>query len=77
MFVVFINHLRLWVAHMPRFSVANVHLPRIVNSGCADEVWIVPCGPRPDKPHLCLDDDDERLVGGDWNMFVHINDGSI
>eukprot|EP00435_Cladocopium_sp_Y103_P001590 s3007_g1.t1 len=24
----------------------------IVNSGCADEVWIVPCGPRPDKPHL-------------------------
>lgn len=24
----------------------------IVNSGCADEVWIVPCGPRPDKLHL-------------------------
>lgn len=20
------------------------------HSGCADEVWIVPCGPRPDKP---------------------------
>ena len=27
---------------------------RIVNSGCAEEVWIVPCGPRQDKPHLRL-----------------------
>jgi len=24
----------------------------IVHSGCADEVWLVPCGPRPDKPKL-------------------------
>jgi hypothetical protein len=24
----------------------------IINSRCADEVWIVPCGPRPDKPSL-------------------------
>jgi nicotinic acid mononucleotide adenylyltransferase len=24
----------------------------IVHSRCADEVWLVPCGPRPDKPGL-------------------------
>jgi len=33
----------------------NSHLTcaaEIVHSGCADEVWLVPCGPRPDKPKL-------------------------
>eukprot|EP00930_Biecheleria_cincta_P070715 TRINITY_DN58328_c0_g1_i1.p1 TRINITY_DN58328_c0_g1~~TRINITY_DN58328_c0_g1_i1.p1 ORF type:complete len:588 (+),score=62.22 TRINITY_DN58328_c0_g1_i1:157-1920(+) len=33
----------------------NSHLlcaAEIVHSGCADEVWLVPCGPRPDKPGL-------------------------
>ncbi|CAK8993595.1 unnamed protein product [Durusdinium trenchii] len=24
----------------------------IIHSGSADEVWLIPCGPRPDKPHL-------------------------
>lgn len=35
--------------------ITNSHLTcaaEIVHSGCADEVWIVPCGPRPDKPKL-------------------------
>jgi len=35
--------------------VTNSHLTgvaEIVHSGCADEVWLVPCGPRPDKPNL-------------------------
>mmetsp|Transcript_14913 Transcript_14913/g.26130 ORF Transcript_14913/g.26130 Transcript_14913/m.26130 type:complete len:327 (+) Transcript_14913:37-1017(+) len=35
--------------------VTNSHLTcasEIVHSGCADEVWLVPCGPRPDKPKL-------------------------
>lgn len=33
----------------------NSHLlcaSEIVHSRCADEVWLVPCGPRPDKPGL-------------------------
>mmetsp|Transcript_12678 Transcript_12678/g.23897 ORF Transcript_12678/g.23897 Transcript_12678/m.23897 type:complete len:255 (+) Transcript_12678:75-839(+) len=33
----------------------NSHLTcaaEIVHSGSADEVWLVPCGPRPDKPKL-------------------------
>eukprot|EP00913_Durusdinium_trenchii_P027664 g25945.t1 len=25
---------------------------QIIHSGSADEVWLIPCGPRPDKPHL-------------------------
>eukprot|EP00931_Biecheleriopsis_adriatica_P120972 TRINITY_DN9605_c0_g1_i1.p1 TRINITY_DN9605_c0_g1~~TRINITY_DN9605_c0_g1_i1.p1 ORF type:complete len:573 (+),score=94.86 TRINITY_DN9605_c0_g1_i1:61-1779(+) len=35
--------------------VTNSHLTcaaEIVHSGCVDEVWLVPCGPRPDKPNL-------------------------
>lgn len=35
--------------------ITNAHLTaasEIVHSGCADECWIVPCGPRPDKPKL-------------------------
>lgn len=35
--------------------ITNSHLTcaaEIVHSGCADEVWLVPCGPRPDKPGL-------------------------
>mmetsp|Transcript_131533 Transcript_131533/g.281174 ORF Transcript_131533/g.281174 Transcript_131533/m.281174 type:complete len:590 (+) Transcript_131533:52-1821(+) len=35
--------------------ITNSHLTcaaEIVHSGCADEVWLVPCGPRPDKPKL-------------------------
>lgn len=35
--------------------VTNSHLTcaaEIMRSGCADEVWLVPCGPRPDKPNL-------------------------
>lgn len=35
--------------------ITNAHLTcaaEIVHSCCADEVWIVPCGPRPDKPGL-------------------------
>ena len=24
----------------------------VIHSGMADEVWITPCGPRPDKPQL-------------------------
>jgi len=35
--------------------VTNSHLTcasEIVHSGQADEVWLVPCGPRPDKPGL-------------------------
>mmetsp|Transcript_62463 Transcript_62463/g.182577 ORF Transcript_62463/g.182577 Transcript_62463/m.182577 type:complete len:576 (-) Transcript_62463:248-1975(-) len=33
--------------------VTNSHLTvaaNIIHSGCADEVWLVPCGPRPDEP---------------------------
>eukprot|EP00933_Yihiella_yeosuensis_P056298 TRINITY_DN55407_c0_g1_i1.p1 TRINITY_DN55407_c0_g1~~TRINITY_DN55407_c0_g1_i1.p1 ORF type:complete len:347 (-),score=44.65 TRINITY_DN55407_c0_g1_i1:375-1280(-) len=35
--------------------ITNSHLTcasEIVHSGCADECWLVPCGPRPDKPKL-------------------------
>jgi len=35
--------------------ITNAHMTcaaEIVHSGCADEVWFVPCGPRPDKPSL-------------------------
>jgi len=35
--------------------VTNSHMTaasEIVHSGHADEVWFVPCGPRPDKPNL-------------------------
>merc|ERR1719343_458085 len=35
--------------------ITNSHLTcaaQIVHSQCADEVWLVPCGPRPDKPGL-------------------------
>ena len=35
--------------------ITNAHLTcvsEIVHSGKVDEVWIVPCGPRPDKPSL-------------------------
>jgi nicotinic acid mononucleotide adenylyltransferase len=35
--------------------ITNSHLMcagEIVHSGCCDEVWLVPCGPRPDKPKL-------------------------
>lgn len=35
--------------------ITNSHLTcvaNIIHSGCADEVWIVPSGPRPDKPGL-------------------------
>eukprot|EP00927_Polykrikos_kofoidii_P055070 TRINITY_DN49388_c0_g1_i1.p1 TRINITY_DN49388_c0_g1~~TRINITY_DN49388_c0_g1_i1.p1 ORF type:complete len:605 (+),score=74.38 TRINITY_DN49388_c0_g1_i1:134-1816(+) len=35
--------------------ITNSHLMcagEIVHSGCADQVWLVPCGPRPDKPKL-------------------------
>jgi len=35
--------------------VTNSHVvsaSEIIHAGCADEVWIVPCGPRPDKPDL-------------------------
>jgi nicotinate (nicotinamide) nucleotide adenylyltransferase len=35
--------------------ITNSHLTcasEIVRSGQADEVWLVPCGPRPDKPGL-------------------------
>eukprot|EP00930_Biecheleria_cincta_P016283 TRINITY_DN13303_c0_g1_i1.p1 TRINITY_DN13303_c0_g1~~TRINITY_DN13303_c0_g1_i1.p1 ORF type:complete len:600 (-),score=84.57 TRINITY_DN13303_c0_g1_i1:41-1840(-) len=35
--------------------VTNAHLTmaaQIVQSNCADEVWLVPSGPRPDKPKL-------------------------
>eukprot|EP00929_Paragymnodinium_shiwhaense_P013775 TRINITY_DN121625_c0_g1_i1.p1 TRINITY_DN121625_c0_g1~~TRINITY_DN121625_c0_g1_i1.p1 ORF type:complete len:606 (-),score=123.62 TRINITY_DN121625_c0_g1_i1:146-1963(-) len=24
----------------------------VIHSGMADQVWVMPCGPRPDKPHL-------------------------
>mmetsp|Transcript_48751 Transcript_48751/g.98262 ORF Transcript_48751/g.98262 Transcript_48751/m.98262 type:complete len:246 (+) Transcript_48751:65-802(+) len=33
----------------------NAHMTsaaEIVHSACAEEVWLVPCGPRPDKPKL-------------------------
>lgn len=33
-------------------SICHVQKRREVHSGCADEVWLVPCGPRPDKPKL-------------------------
>jgi len=35
--------------------ITNSHLTcsaEILRSGCADRVWLVPCGPRPDKPKL-------------------------
>jgi len=35
--------------------ITNSHLTcvaNIIHSGCADEVWLVPSGPRPDKPGL-------------------------
>lgn len=35
--------------------ITNSHLlcaAEIIHSGAADEVWFVPCGPRPDKPAL-------------------------
>eukprot|EP01062_Namystynia_karyoxenos_P058499 TRINITY_DN50025_c0_g1_i1.p1 TRINITY_DN50025_c0_g1~~TRINITY_DN50025_c0_g1_i1.p1 ORF type:complete len:331 (+),score=46.95 TRINITY_DN50025_c0_g1_i1:73-993(+) len=35
--------------------ITNAHLTccsEIIHSGSADEVWFVPCGPRPDKPHI-------------------------
>jgi len=35
--------------------ITNSHMTvaaEIIHSGHADEVWIVPSGPRPDKPHL-------------------------
>lgn len=35
--------------------ITNSHVvsaSEIIHAGCADEVWIVPCGPRPDKPDL-------------------------
>lgn len=35
--------------------ITNSHLTcaaEIVHSGCVDIVWLVPCGPRPDKPKL-------------------------
>ena len=35
--------------------ITNAHLTcisEIIHSGSVDEVWIVPCGPRPDKPSL-------------------------
>lgn len=35
--------------------VTNAHVTcavEIVHTGVADEVWMVPCGPRPDKPNL-------------------------
>jgi len=35
--------------------ITNAHLTcaaEIIHSGSADELWIVPCGPRPDKPNL-------------------------
>lgn len=35
--------------------VTNSHLTgaaNIIHSGCADQVWMVPCGPRPDKSSL-------------------------
>jgi len=35
--------------------ITNSHLmcvANIIHSGCADDVWLVPCGPRPDKPKL-------------------------
>lgn len=35
--------------------ITNSHLTcaaEVVHSKCADEVWLVPCGPRPDKPSL-------------------------
>jgi len=35
--------------------ITNSHMTvaaEIIHSGCADEVWIVPSGPRPDKPDL-------------------------
>uniref|UniRef100_A0A7S2FGR6 Cytidyltransferase-like domain-containing protein n=1 Tax=Alexandrium andersonii TaxID=327968 RepID=A0A7S2FGR6_9DINO len=35
--------------------ITNSHLTcaaNIIHSGCADQVWLVPCGPRPDKASL-------------------------
>jgi len=35
--------------------ITNSHLTcaaEIIHSECVDELWIVPCGPRPDKPNL-------------------------
>jgi len=35
--------------------ITNSHLTcaaQIIHSGSADRVWLVPCGPRPDKPNL-------------------------
>lgn len=35
--------------------ITNAHLTcaaEIVHSECADEVWLTPCGPRPDKPSM-------------------------
>jgi len=35
--------------------IQNAHLTcaaEIIHSGAAEEVWLVPCGPRPDKPKL-------------------------
>ena len=39
----------------PTVRPTNSHLTcaaEIINSGSADEVWLVPCGPRDDKPYL-------------------------
>eukprot|EP00298_Acanthocystis_sp_HF-20_P025241 c37073_g1_i1.p1 GENE.c37073_g1_i1~~c37073_g1_i1.p1 ORF type:complete len:280 (+),score=105.80 c37073_g1_i1:50-841(+) len=53
--------------------ITNAHLnvvSEIAHSGLVDEVWIVPCGPRPDKPSL-------STPGIERTMMCHLSVESV
>lgn len=48
----FMEFSRISIGFPKRLRQSAMCKKREVHSGCADEVWLVPCGPRPDKPKL-------------------------